>query len=192
MFLIRYGSRVSVSDVHVAREARLRSHQVPIIISINQQGDPQEFPVDKEATTYATPPPPIEFEAPIRLESYELASNRIQRGGMIALILHWRSTKKIDKDYTVFAHLVNASGQSIEGYDSQPRGGKAPTSAWVPNELVPDGILISIPSDAPTGANNYLEIGLYYLPTMQRLSIIDATGHLIADRIVIGPIEVSE
>jgi hypothetical protein len=49
-----------------------------------------------------------------------------------------------------------------------------------------------IPEDVPIGSILCLEIGLYYLPTMQRLAIVDSLGAPIHDRLVIAPIDVVE
>jgi hypothetical protein len=192
MSLIRYGKHAAVSDVFTRREARLRDYRNPIVIYVDPPGESRELGVDMSIATHASPELPIEFAKSIRLENYELTRTRVKRGEMIGLILYWRATQKPDKDYTVFVHLTDAEGRMIAGFDSQPREGHAPSSRWPLFELVPDGRVIIMPEDVPIGSILCLEIGLYYLPTMQRLAIVDSLRDPIGDRLIIAPIEVIE
>ena len=190
--VIRYGNRVAVSDIFARREARLRDYRNPIVIYVDPPGESRELGVDILITAHASPELPIEFAESIRLENYELTRARVARGEMIGLILYWRAMQRPDKDYTVFVHLTDAEGRMIAGFDSQPREGQTPSSHWLPFELVPDGHVLVIPEDVPIGSILCLEICLYYLPTMQRLAIVDSLGAPIHDRLVIAPIDVVE
>jgi hypothetical protein len=191
MFLIRYGPRVFVGDIYAPRVAGLRDHRNSIVIYFDDQGESRELVVDKDSAVQGRFSPPLEFESYIRLDGYELVGTRIKHGDPIALILYWRTLKKVDKDYTVFAHLVDANGQMVAGYDSQPRQGSAPTSSWSVNALLPDGIIIPIGADVPSG-DYKLKVGLYYLPTLQRLAILDASGKPVTDQVVIEVIHIGE
>lgn len=190
--LIHYGQNVSVSDISTPRQAGLRNHRNPLVIYIDAQGEPRELGVDMPVTTKTIPELPVEFEQSIRLEGYELTRERFKRGELLGLVLYWRAIQKLDKDYTVFVHLVDENGRIIEGYDSQPRDGNTPTSSWRAGVLMPDGRVFPIPEDAPFGHTLRLEIGLYYLPTMQRLSIVNSGGNPIGDTLIIGPLSIVE
>lgn len=192
MSLIRYGARVAVSDVFTPREARLRDYRNPIVLYVDPPGESRELDVEMTIAVRASPEPPVTFDQSIRLENYELTRARVRRGEMIGLILYWQATQKPDKDYTVFVHLTDADGRMIAGVDSQPREGRAPTSQWRLFELIPDGHVLGIPEDVAIGSILCLEIGLYYLPTMQRLAIVDSLGTPFADRLILAPIEVIE
>jgi hypothetical protein len=192
MFLVRYGTSVTVSDVYAPRIADLRAHRNPMVIYFDEQREPRELEVDRDPRAQKIFSPPIQLESSIQLIGYELASMRVRRGEPLALILYWKATQKIERDYTVFAHLVDADGNIVEGKDSQPRGGAAPTSAWIPNDLNADGILIPIPRALPIGNRYRVEIGMYYLPTLQRLAILDERGQPRGDHLVIEPISVGE
>lgn len=192
MAVMRYGKSVSVSDIYTPREARLRDHSHPLVIYLDDKGEPREIAVDMQVSTRTIPPLPVEFQESILLVNYELTSERVKRGEMLGLILYWRAMKKLDKDYTVFVHMLDDNGQIIEGFDGQPREGKSPTSAWRGGELVPDGRVLTIPEDAPPGNNIRLQIGLYHLPTMQRLLIVNSEGEPIGDHLTIGPLSIEE
>ena len=88
-------------------------------------------------------------------------------GDRVKLTLFWEGLAPLDEDYTVFAHLLGeynpaTQGPLWAGHDSQPIGGRYPTSSWKPGEIVLDVHHLDIPGDAPPGAYQ-LEVGLYLL-----------------------------
>ena len=121
----------------------------------------------------------------------EIVNPVVNRGGSIVLLLFWRSGARVNQDYTIFVHLVNARGQMMAGFDSPPRQGSAPTSHWRPYELIPDGRIIPIGASVPPGQYQ-ITLGLYDPATMQRLSVLDANGAPISDKVVIAPITVED
>ncbi len=52
--------------------------------------------------------------------------------------------------------------------------------------------VLPIPSDILTGGNYQLEVGLYYLPTMERLAFVDGDGHVNADHLRIWPLSITD
>jgi hypothetical protein len=102
------------------------------------------------------------------------------------VLLYWTAQGKIAKDYTVFAHLVDEQGTIVSGSDSQPWQGHSPTSSWQPGQFIVDAITLPIDTSAPASRQYHLEVGLYYLPTMERVGILDATNQVVTDAIVIG------
>ena len=152
-------------------------------------GKPIEARVTKNAATSQTPTSPVNFNAPIRFEGSEITHNVLPRGDTLVLLLYWRALGSVDKDYTVFLHLVDEKGKIVFGEDAQPHGGTAPTTAWQPGKLVVDPHLIPIADEIPPGVY-HLEVGLYYLPTLERLLIVDEHGIPFAGQIVIEPFRV--
>lgn len=198
MFFLRYGSAVTVwsndaewGGVDEDRVANLRDHQNTIVEYFDSSATRHEVIVDRDAQSVASPTLPIAFQAPLKLEGYEITHTKIKRGDDWALLLYWRAQEKIAKDYTVFVHLVNANGEIVDGADTQPRGGRLPTTKWAPRKLVVDGHLLTIGQDVPPGKYR-VEIGLYDLATLERLMLVDDTGRVIADKLVVESIEVVE
>jgi len=189
---LRYGNAVCVKSTNDEEPARLRDHNVMYIYYFDETGRPIEISVDKNAGFKSSLPLPVRFAEPLYLEGYEVASAQVKRGGILGVLLYWRAGERIAKDYTVFAHLVDARGQLVAGYDSQPKQGTAPTSTWHPNQFFADSIIMPIPSDVPVGSKYRLELGIYYLPTMERLEIVDASGQMIADTVTIESFSVVE
>lgn len=204
MFFLRYGPNVTIMCPDVEwggvdpwgekenRFAGLRDHKNSFVYYYDDARRRHEVVVDPSARSTAALPLPLDFQAPIRLEGYELTSTTLKRGDDLALLLYWRATGWIDKDYTVFVHLVDESGKLLVGRDSQPRNGFVPTSTWKKAKLIVDGHILPIPSDVPPGSNYRLAVGLYDLATMERVGIVDAEGRVITDMLVIEPFSVVE
>ncbi|MCL4489727.1 MAG: glycosyltransferase family 39 protein [Chloroflexi bacterium] len=189
MFLLRYGPDISVGNW--TEYAGLREHNAAYVYYFDKARRPQEIPVDKGAVTQSSLPLPVTYNAPISLEGYEVAETSVQRGHPLLLILYWRGHAPIDRNYTVFVHLLDANGQAVAGYDSEPRKAKDPTSSWVPTLLQSDPILLPIGNGVPVGTGYKLEVGLYYLPTLQRLSIVGKGGAPLTDAITISSFTVT-
>ncbi len=190
MFTLRYGSGVTVSgtDHLVDPVAHLRDHAAAFVFYFDDTGKPHQVAVEPGSGERATPALPIVFAAPLSLENVELARTTLTRGDVMIALLYWRATGKIEKDYTVFVHLVDRNGKMIAGSDSPPRKGNAPTGAWEPGRLLADGIVLPIPSDAPIDNDAFLEIGIYDPANQQRVPIQNSN----TDTLVIAPLRLIE
>ena len=180
LMFLRYGANVSVSGSDIDRPAGLRDHKSAYVFYLDGQNVMREEAVAPDASVRVSPTLPVRFEDGISLTGFETVDTRAKPGGTIDLVLYWQTSNKLDKDYTVFAHLVGAAGSVVAGYDSQPKEGRAPTTGWTPNSLVVDTVVLPISSDVPVGSGCRIRIGLYYMPTMQRLSVLGAVrcaGH---------------
>nr|MDA8218669.1 hypothetical protein [Dehalococcoidales bacterium] len=90
-------------------------------------------------------------------------------GKSVHLSLVWQATKKLDRDYTIFAHLYDGAGNLVAQIDGWPANGNYPTSAWAADELVPDER--AIPLTAPLGEGEFtVKVGMYDAKTMERLA----------------------
>lgn len=174
LMFLRYGANVTVKGNDVEGIAGLRPHNATYVFYPGDQGALKEQRVDQTATATVDPPLPVQFGSGISLDGFEVVNTNAKQGDAIVLILYWRALHKIDKDYTVFAHLLDEKGAIISGYDSQPRRGNWPTTLWQPGHLVEDAIILPITSDVPAGQDYRIEVGMYYLPTMERLPVASA------------------
>ena len=191
IMLLRYGPNVTAYGTDRDHIAPLRERNLSIVYYQDDHKNWREQTVDKTAIARATPRQPVQFEKSISLVDFEVANPKIKRGDSIFLVLYWRSAQKIERDYAVFVHLVDAQGQMMAGFDSPPRQGSAPTNHWRPDELIPDGRIIPIDAGVPPGEYQ-ITVGLYDPATMQRLSVLDANGAPISDKVVIAPITVED
>ncbi|MCW5851605.1 MAG: glycosyltransferase family 39 protein [Anaerolineae bacterium] len=103
----------------------------------------------------------------------------------ITIDLKWQAARELDRDYTVFVHLYDASGRLVAQHDSPPRGGSRPTSRWSSGKPVTDyhGLLL------PPGSSGVLSlrVGLYDPATDQRLRLTDGRDMVEMGQIMVQP-----
>ncbi len=124
----------------------------------------------------------------VALVGYDLDRTTVKPGGALKLTLYWRALGEMDRDYTVFTHLVDEEGRIIAQDDSQPLGGYYPTSLWEEGEVIRDSYVLTLREDVPEGEYR-IEVGMYLLETMERLSIIKE-GEIAGDEILLGTVRI--
>ncbi len=189
MFFTRYGMDVTVSTTLHKAIPGLRTHRNAFIYVLDPAKSPTEVRVQKDVAFKQTPNLPANFEISIQLEAIEVSSQSLKPGENLVLLLFWRAAQRIDKDYTIFVHLIAPDGRLLASQDGQPRNGESPTSSWVKEDLVVDWVVMQLGKEIIPGKGNRLEIGLYDAGTMQTLAIVDQNGMPITDRITIEPID---
>ncbi len=104
--------------------------------------------------------------------------------------LHWRSRDRIDFDYALFAHLLDARGEKVAQLDWQPhdRSGRLPMQAWVPGQAVVDTQRLVLPADLPAG-DYRLVVGIYDWRDGTRLPAAGAQA-APGDVVELGPIRI--
>ncbi len=120
------------------------------------------------------------FGSQIALRGYDLPATVVKAGQQLTMTLNWQALKTPGQDYTVFIHLLDAKGQIAAQGDSQPGGGTLPTRGWLPNEVVSDRHVVSLPSLLPAGTY-HIELGWYDAASGQRLILAAPPGadHLL-------------
>ncbi len=185
MFALRYGRNVSVSANDFAQLINWRSHNSTMIFWQDDAKNWHWQQVAKVIWRPRRPVLPVSFAGLISLDVLEVASADLKPGDALIVRLHWRALQRLDRNYTIFVHLIDANGEMIDAYDSPPRQGLAPTSGWRVNDPVADGVIISIDDTIPPGEYR-LAIGLYDPMTLERLMISGSAS----DQIIIAPITV--
>jgi len=119
------------------------------------------------------------------------APERVRPGETLVLVLYWRAQQPMQVSYSVFNHLLDAAGadsvsagQLRAQRDGLPVGGRHPTTAWVPDDVVADLYEIAIPPDLPPGQYT-LQSGMYELASLRRLPVANQPGE---DAIRLGTI----
>ena len=118
------------------------------------------------------------FEGVGTLEGYTLAGETVRAGNPLPLTLVWRAANTPAGNYTVFTHLLDASGRYIGGHDSPPAGGERPTTGWVAAEYIIDVHALALEDTAYRGPAR-IEVGLYDPQTGQRVLLDNGADHLI-------------
>jgi hypothetical protein len=112
----------------------------------------------------------------VRLTGYDLAEQPLRPGAEVPLTLYWQVTGALDRDYSVFVHLVDAGDKMVAQADALPLQGFYPTSRWESGEILNDTHRLSVPADLQPGAYQIL-VGLYDPVTGQRLPVLDSAGN---------------
>ena len=122
----------------------------------------------------------------VRLLGYRLTPEEAKAGETLRLTLYWQAVAPTQTSYTVFTHILDASGTMRAGHDGIPVYSQRPTDSWLAGEVQIDEHEIQLPADASPG-NYAIEVGMYDAATGVRLPAFDAAGrHLEQDRVLLG------
>ncbi len=108
----------------------------------------------------------IRFGENIMLAGYWLPDGNIEAGTVLPVNLFWQTDAELESNYTVAMFLtrngefVFSGIKAIQGWDTQPDGGFAPTSEWVPDTFYKDNRGLRLPDDLPAGTYQ-LAVRLY-------------------------------
>ena len=149
--------------------------------------------VQRRRRSFEVPPIPYRLDLRlgdrIKLLGYDLPEPRVRPGEPLRLILYWQARGPTEVSYKVFTHLLGPDGQVVAQRDSPPQGGKAPTTGWLPGEVIADEYQIPVPSKLPPGPFQ-IEVGMYDPATGERLPMYDAEGNrLPGDRALLMSLE---
>lgn len=116
------------------------------------------------------------FDSSIRLTGYTLPAPDNLPIDTFSLRLRWQTVHTISTDYTVFVHLVDATGTTIAQSDQYPTWiFSQPTSTWPPNTPMFDRHTLILPADLPPGPYT-IQVGLYDLRSLQRLTMANGNN----------------
>ena len=121
----------------------------------------------------------------IRLKRVRLSDLTLSPGDSLTVVLVWESDGEVKENYTVFCHVLSASGELVAQRDGPPLYGVRLTPSWRAGEIIEDSREVFLDSDLAPGEYE-LSVGMYDAETMERLAAYDAAGHrLPEDRIVV-------
>ena len=141
------------------------------------------------------PPPEYQGAIPNRLDAnfggemallgYELGQSSVTPGGSFGLTLIWRAETAMDRNWSVFVHLLGEHDILVAQRDTYPGLGLLPTRLARPGQTWADRYVVNVPLGAyPTGESR-VEVGLYDLSGGARLPV--AGGR---DSLVLAPLPV--
>jgi hypothetical protein len=175
MYLLQTGDRLEVWDESGDRVGDR------IIVDYVEVGDLYEDQL--------TPANPLSVNLgdSVRILGYDLGGGTVEPEESISLALYWQALVNMQKDYTVFVHLVGEDGQIISQHDGQPDGGFYLTSYWDQGVVVKDEHVLSLPSEIEAGQYE-LRVGMYLLEDMYRLPVAGGAGEdwVVLTRIQLG------
>jgi hypothetical protein len=139
-------------------------------------------------TPHTDPPAPVhdlsyELGGQIALVGYNSSTSPIS-SDTLTLTLYWHARQVPQGDYKVFVHLLDETGEIVAQDDAPPRGGRYPTRAWQPGDLVPDTHQLDLPAARPPGSYR-LFVGMYHPQTGERLPAVGPQGPVPDDAILV-------
>ena len=93
----------------------------------------------------------------------------------------WQCLQEISYNATVFVKIQNEAGEFISQLDRQPLDGRYPTSYWLPGQVITDVMAIALP---PGTSPHQVNIGMYTLPTVQRLPVTGTQGEPVTNDVI--------
>lgn len=129
---------------------------------------------------------PVNFGDVLLFLGHDRNASTLEAGDTLEVILHWQLQEKPARQYTIFAHLLDANGQVVAGFDAN----EYPTSFWREEggERLLSYMALPLPRDLAPGTYQ-LEIGVYNQPSGERLSILEE-GSAVADRLLLEPVKI--
>jgi len=136
------------------------------------------------APHYAPPPPlseaqiaaiPQRVEADfgeVKLLGYELHTATAMPNGTVRLTLYWQSQMAMDRNWSIFVHLVDEAGVIVAQRDRYPGQGLFATTLLKPGQTWADDYVITIPSEAIAPARLQAQVGVYDLRDGARLPML--------------------
>jgi hypothetical protein len=116
----------------------------------------------------------IAFDTPAKLTllGYDLPTTTTlaNNAAQLPINLYWRAETEMDTAYTVFIQLLNSAGQVVTQVDMQPLAGTAPTTTWLPGEIIADPYTLTLPVNVSPGTYSLIT-GIYNAATGQRLPV---------------------
>jgi len=117
-----------------------------------------------------------EFGEQMRLVGYALSEPTVRAGSRLWVTLYWEALKMMDKDYSVFVHLVDDRGVIIAQRDSWPGAGNDPTRDWQVGQVRRDVHRLDVPTPLLAQGPCRIQVGLYDHATGQRLPVYITGG----------------
>jgi hypothetical protein len=128
-------------------------------------------------------PSDVRFDDTLRLMGYHLPlAVAYAPGHVLPLSLYWQAERPPQHDYLVAWFVVPEGAEipAVQGMDSQPGGGFAPTSRWQPGVPVWDNRALRLPADLQPGAYR-LWVRVYYWDRAGKLQLVPVQGSDRAD-----------
>jgi len=126
----------------------------------------------------------------VHLRGYGLDRTQAGPGESLLLTLYWQAEGPLERDYTLFVHLLGPDGLPHGQVDRVPGNGLAPTTSWAAGQVIVEEIALPVAADAPPGTYR-IAVGFYDVAYGDRLPVTDPSGHFLPDDQALLPIEVA-
>ena len=132
----------------------------------------------------------ISFGHKMRLLGYTVDRETIAPGESLTVTLYWQSEAEIDRDYSIFVHLLDEIDAVVAQADSYPGMGTYPTSEWAVGDAIAERYTLRLPGTTFAPSSAVLEVGVYDYSTGKRLLAYSAEGQPVGDNVMFHPISI--
>jgi hypothetical protein len=175
----KYDFRVPISMADGAYDLRFRvidrasgqplSDRSTRLTTVNVASRPREF-----AAPDAAYPLNVMFGDMAKL----IGADVDRSGTQITVTLFWQGQAVTTTNYTAFMQAINADGSIAQQIDRWQIAFDAPTSTWLPGQVIADQYVFEVSSDTPR-----FGVGLYEAATGERLPAFENGQRLPQDRV---------
>jgi len=132
---------------------------------------------------HSTTQPDVTFGGKARLLGYEAGDEETRPGESVGVTLYWQSLAEMNKDYTVFVHLLDENDLVIAQRDTYPGLGTYPTSLWRVGDAFADRYVLTLPPTVFAPCTGRFEVGLYDFSSGERLVATGPDGQPLGDNV---------
>ena len=125
----------------------------------------------------------VDFGGKMRLLGYELETNEVRPGESLRFTLYWECLASMDRDWSVFLHLLDENELIVAQRDHYPGQGLLATRLLTPGQTFADRYVLPIPATAYAPSDSILEVGLFDVHTNERLPAAPASGESLGDHL---------
>ena len=148
-------------------------------------------PLLSETELEQTPNPmDVTLDGQIKLLGYEVGQEVIQPGENLDVTLYWQALAPMERNYSVFVHLLDENDLVLASQDTFPGQGTYPTRLWRAGDAIADMYTIAVPFTAFTPSLAQIEVGLYEFDSGKRLAAYGPQGEPLGDNVRFHRIEV--
>ena len=150
--------------------------------------------IDQRLTTVNVASRPRNFAAPVAAYPLDVAFGDLanlvgadvnRSGQQLTVTLFWQGQTVTTTNYTAFVQLINADGSIAQQIDRWQIAFDAPTSTWLPGQVIADQYVFEVSSRADSPDAPQIGVGLYDAATGERLPAFEAGRRLPQDRVVL-------
>jgi len=132
----------------------------------------------------------VTFDDQIKLLGYDISREAVRPGESLDVTLYWQALAPMERNYSVFVHLLDENDLVLASQDTFPGQGTYPTRLWRVGDAIADVYTIVVPPTAFTPSLAQLEVGLYEFDSGKRLAAYGPQGEPLGDNVRFHRIEV--
>lgn len=134
----------------------------------------------------------VTFGGQMRLLGYAIDQPSVKPGGKVTVTLYWQSVAKMDKDYTIFVHLLDELETVVAQVNTFPGLGSFPTRDWETGDAIAEEYILKLPWSVLSPNSARFEVGLFDHSTSDRLPAYGPDGQFMGDNTRFYRIEIEE